>query len=259
MGALHEGHASLIRRAVGLAQARGLSAGCVVSIFVNPTQFNDAEDFSRYPRTLDADLRVCEQAGAGFVFAPDRHAVYPTGQEVAPPPLPDVAVTPGLEDAHRPGHFAGVCQVVHRLFSLLRPDAAVFGEKDWQQLQVVRAMTVQQRLGVDIVPAPTVRSPDGLALSSRNALLEDRERRRALSLSRALAAAAGCEDVVGAESAMRRVMVDAAVEVEYAAARDAETLGPVSGPSRSGLLRPARILVAGRVGHVRLIDNAVWG
>ncbi|MCC6661721.1 MAG: pantoate--beta-alanine ligase [Phycisphaerales bacterium] len=263
MGALHEGHASLIERARraseetspphGHASRRGAPGHRVtVSIFVNPTQFNDPADFQRYPRTLDADLALCERAGADAVFVPSPDAMYPRGVDVPVPALPEVAMRPGLEDAHRPGHFAGVCQVVLRLFMLLRPVAAVFGEKDWQQLQVVRAMTARQGLPVEIVPSPTVRSPGGLALSSRNSLLTPTERGTALALSRALADAGAAPDPVAAERAMRRTLAAANVRTEYAVVRDAATLGPRA-PGRAG-----RALVAAWVGAVRLIDNSPW-
>jgi pantoate--beta-alanine ligase len=140
MGALHEGHAELIRRAATIARERGLAAGCSVSIFVNPTQFDDKKDFDRYPQTLAADLALCEAAGAACVYAPRVLDIYPPDAPIPVPALPGVATSPQLEDAFRPGHFAGVCQVVARLFDLVRPAIAVFGEKDWQQLQVVGPM-----------------------------------------------------------------------------------------------------------------------
>ncbi|MBL8758626.1 MAG: pantoate--beta-alanine ligase, partial [Phycisphaerae bacterium] len=214
MGALHAGHASLIRAAAELARARGggLAGGAMVTIFVNPTQFNSAADLARYPRTLEADLEVCRQAGASAVFAPEPGTVYPggagggAGGGVRVPALPEVATRPGLEDGFRPGHFAGVCQVVLRLFEMTRPTVAVFGEKDWQQLQVVRAMTAQEGLGIEIVPGETVREADGLALSSRNRFLDAGARERALGLSRALRAAGREATATDAEAAMRAVL-----------------------------------------------------
>jgi pantoate--beta-alanine ligase len=250
MGALHEGHAALVRRGAALA---GCSrAACVVSIFVNPTQFNQRFDFDRYPRTLDADLDLCGRAGATAVFAPDPKTVYPEGTLVPVPPLPEVAVRPGLEDAFRPGHFAGVCQVVMRLFRLVRPAAAVFGEKDWQQLQVVSAMTREAELALSIDAYPTQRDPDGLAMSSRNRFLSVQERAAALAIPRALAAGARQPDPAAAESAMREVLGSAPLRVEYAVCRDAESLGPVFPP------RPGRVLIAAWSGATRLIDNAGW-
>jgi pantoate--beta-alanine ligase len=253
MGALHRGHGSLISEGVRLAAAAG--SGCVVSIFVNPTQFGPTEDFKRYPRTLDADLEMCRAAGAAVVFAPAAEVVYPPGVDVPVPPLPAVATEPCLEDASRPGHFAGVCQVVLRLFQLVRPQTAVFGEKDWQQLQVIKAMTREQGLGIDIVGAPTVRERDGLAMSSRNRFLSAAERGAALSLSQALCEAAGVDDPEQAEARMRALMGAAGAEVQYAVVRDSGTLLRRGGNGAGG---PFRALVAARVGSVRLIDNAPW-
>ncbi len=256
MGALHEGHATLVRRGRVEADRRGFAGGCVVTIFVNPTQFNNPADLERYPRTLDADVRLCAAAGASAVFAPGVEDVYPDGVQAWKGVLPLVAVRPGLEDAFRPGHFAGVCQVVKRLFELCRPGAAVFGEKDWQQLQVVRAMTVQEGLGVEIVPESTVREAGGLAMSSRNRFLAPEERGRALALSRALRAAGAEGTVESAERAMRRELDSAGVRTEYAVVRDAATLEPVAGGALAG--RSYRALIAAEVGSVRLIDNAAW-
>lgn len=251
MGALHGGHAVLIARGAALARERRLPGGCVVTIFVNPTQFDDAADFARYPRTLTDDLQLAARAGASAAFVPAAEEVYPPDGSVAVPPLPPVAVRPGLEDAWRKGHFAGVCQVVKRLFEMARPAAAVFGEKDWQQLQVVRAMVRMLDLGVEVVGVETVREADGLAMSSRNRFLSPSERSRALSLSMALCESRRGRTPTEAEEIMREVMSSAGVEPQYAAVRDAETLeSPGAGP--------ARALVAGRVGSVRLIDNAAW-
>ncbi|CAG0950331.1 pantoate--beta-alanine ligase [Phycisphaerales bacterium] len=253
MGALHEGHASLVRQ--GAALARDLGAwGCVVTVFVNPTQFNDPADFARYPKTLDVDLAICQGAGAAGVFVPGVEEVYPRGREEGVPVLPAVATRPGLEDRHRPGHFAGVCQVVKRLFEMTRPRAAVFGEKDWQQLQVVRAMTGMLGLGVEIVAGPTVRESDGLAMSSRNRFLGPADRRRATALSRGLRAALGASTPDEAERVMGEVLGSEGVEAEYAVIREAETL---TRPAESVGAR-WRALVAARVGSVRLIDNGAW-
>jgi pantoate--beta-alanine ligase len=250
MGALHPGHASLIRE----AGRRGAGqVPVVVSIFINPTQFGEPADLARYPRTLGADLAACAEAGAAVVFAPSVPEVYPPGQTVRIPPLPEAATQPGLEDAARPGHFAGVVQVVLRLFELARPRAAIFGEKDWQQLQVIAAMVHHERLPVQIIAAPTVREPDGLAMSSRNRFLTADDRRRARSLRRALDAAAAHGDPDAAEHAMRAVLTAAGVEIDYAVIRQARTLLPVRDASG-----PVRALVAGRIGAVRLIDNAPW-
>lgn len=263
MGALHRGHASLIesaRQAVGAAGQHG-SLRVVVTIFVNPTQFAPGEDFTRYPRTLDTDLKVCEAAGADAVFVPSVETVYPgfdpsSGPLPQPPAntrLPAVATRPRLEDAFRPTHFAGVCQVVRRLFELVRPSKAFFGEKDYQQLLVIRAMAKDEGLPVEIEGRPTVRDADGLALSSRNAYLAPGQRQRALGLSKALAAAAKESSPREAERAMRSVLLAHQVEIDYAAVRDAETLLPIDEYAPGCA---ARALIAGRVGSVRLIDNA---
>ncbi|WP_217556010.1 pantoate--beta-alanine ligase [Streptomyces sp. GbtcB6] len=181
MGALHEGHATLIRAAREHVGRKGF---VIVTVFVNPLQFGQGEDLDRYPRTLDADLKIAEQAGADAVFAPSADEVYPGGQ-------PQVRVTAGpmgtlLEGASRPGHFDGVLTVVAKLLHLTRPDVALFGQKDAQQLAVIRRMVRDLNFGVEIVGVPTVRESDGLALSSRNRYLSPDERRTALTLSRAL-------------------------------------------------------------------------
>ena len=243
MGALHDGHAALVREAA----ARGGTT--VVSIFVNPLQFAPGEDLDRYPRTLDADLQVCAANGADLVFAPPAEEVYPNGE-------PEVTVEPGplgevLEGASRPGHYRGVLTVVAKLFGLVRPDVAGFGEKDYQQLVLVRRMVADLCLGIDVVGATTVREPDGLALSSRNRYLSADERRQALALSRGLRAGAaassgGARDVL---AAARVVLQDAeGVDVDYLALTDPDLHHP---PDEG----PARLLVAARVGGTRLIDN----
>ncbi len=264
MGALHEGHVSLIRQAAALARARRDPRGVIVSIFVNPTQFNDPADFARYPKTLDADLALCEAAGATAVFVPSVETMYPAGVNIDTPPLPAVAREPGLEDARRPGHFAGVCQVVRRLFEIVRPSAAIFGEKDWQQLQVVRAMTREQGLGVEIIPGPTVREPDGLAMSSRNRFLSPSERAGASAISWALCTANKMPTLGDAERVMRTVLERAGLAIEYAEIREASSLraraGGVPRPiGQPGPERLMRALIAARLGTVRLIDNAPWG
>lgn len=249
MGALHEGHLSLIE----LARSRRRGP-VVVSVFVNPTQFNERADFERYPRDLGRDVAMAERAGAEVVFAPPVEVMYPPAVDIPVPDLPGVATRPGLEDAGRPGHFAGVCQVVSRLFDLCRPDEAVFGEKDWQQLQVVRAMVASQRRAIGIVPGAIVREPDGLAMSSRNVLLSPEARRTALVLRRSLDATQECGSAREAEAAMRKVLDVPGVEIQYAVVRDAETLEAVREDAR----RPGRALVCARVGGVRLLDNDAW-
>jgi len=252
MGALHEGHRSLVRQAADLAERRSLPGGCIVSIFVNPTQFNQRSDFDHYPRELGADLDKCAADGAAAVYAPGVDDVYPQGAALPSPALPPVAREPGLEDTARPGHFEGVCRVVVRLFDLVAPDAAVFGEKDWQQLQVVRALVAEASLGVDIVPGRIVRDADGLALSSRNVRLTPEARSRALAIPAALRAGGDAPEPVEAEAIMRAILSEAGVEVAYAVVRDAETL---LAPRDD---RPRRALIAGTVGGVHLLDNAPW-
>lgn len=257
MGALHAGHVALVRHAAGLRSGGDAAAPVVVSIFVNPTQFNDPADLARYPRTLDADAAACREAGADVIFAPPSDVVYPPDHAVEVPPLPAVATKPGLEDALRPGHFAGVCQVVARLFDFVRPSIAVFGEKDWQQLQVVRAMVDEARPEASrpkIVGVPTVREPDGLAMSSRNVFLKPHERRTAAAVSRALREAGREATPASGEGRMRQVLTDAGLEIQYAVIRDAATLMP---PSMSRATQ-CRALIAVRLGAVRLIDNAPW-
>lgn len=256
MGALHAGHASLVRQGAALARARGWPGGVVVTVFVNPTQFNERADFDRYPRTLEADAAVCAEAGATAVVAPSVESVYPDGLGSGVPRVPEVATRPGLEDAHRAGHFAGVCQVVLRLFRLVRPEAAIFGEKDWQQLQVVRAMVRELSILVEIIPGPTVRESDGLAMSSRNRFLGPRDRERASALSRALREAAREPDPAAAEATMARVLGDQGITPDYAVVRDALTLLAVG--SRPPVGAAYRALIAAKVGPVRLLDNAGW-
>jgi pantoate--beta-alanine ligase len=243
MGYLHEGHASL------MARARAHDDVVVASIFVNPLQFAPGEDLDRYPRTLDTDLELCADQGVDIVFAPSVEEVYPGGD-------PQVTVDPGplgavLEGMTRPTHFAGVLTVVAKLLGLVRPDVAVFGEKDYQQLALIRRMVTDLCLGLDVVGAETVREPDGLALSSRNHYLDPEQRRRALALSRALfrardAAHHGAEAVL---ASARAEMRDAhGVDLDYL-----ELTAPDLGPAPSS--GPARLLVAARVGPTRLIDN----
>jgi pantoate--beta-alanine ligase len=250
MGALHDGHASLVRR------ARAETDGpVVVSIFVNPTQFGPGEDFERYPRTFDADLEVAAAAGADVVFAPSVEEVYPEGAAAAGP----VTVDPGplgdvLEGASRPGHFRGVLTVVAKLFGLVRPDLAVFGEKDYQQLVLIRRMAADLCLGVEVVGAPTQREPDGLARSSRNVYLDPDERARAAVLFRALTAAQqrAAYGVPAARWAAMSVLAeDPDLELDYLAIRGADLVEVEDHPGG----REGRALVAARIGSTRLIDN----
>jgi pantoate--beta-alanine ligase len=249
MGALHDGHASLMRvarEAVGGGQV-------VVSIFINPMQFGAGEDLDRYPRTLDADLKVCEREGVDIVFAPSVEEVYPGGEPlvtVEPGPLAEI-----LEGASRPGHFRGVLTVVAKLFGLVRPDVAVFGQKDYQQLALIRRMVADLCLGVEIVGAETQREPDGLAHSSRNQYHHGAQRQHATALGRALRAAAeaSAHGAAAAHDAARAVLdAEEGVEVDYLALTDTD-LGDLPAAPAPGT--EARILVAARVGSTRLIDN----
>lgn len=245
MGALHAGHASLIRAAAG-------DAGCVVvSDFVNPTQFAPGEDFERYPRDLDGDAAIAAEAGADVLFAPAVDVVYPDGFATTVDPG---ALGDDLCGRTRPGHFAGVATVVTRLFGLVRPARAYFGRKDYQQLTVLRRVTADLALGVEIAGAPTVRESDGLALSSRNRYLDGDERRRAAAVPASLRAiadayAAGTRE--GATLLAAATPAAADLDLEYLELRDADALGPYD-PAR-----PAVALIACRVGSTRLIDNVV--
>ncbi len=244
MGALHEGHRELIRHA---RRVPG-STVTVVSIFVNPLQFGPTEDLARYPRPLDADLDACREEGVELVFTPGVADMYPEGA--------DTVVTPGvlgteLEGAVRPGHFPGVLTVVSKLFHIVAPDVAFFGEKDYQQLVLVQKMVRDLDFFLSVVGVPIVREADGLALSSRNVYLSPAERARALVLQRALRAGAGAA-AHGAEAVLataRGVLAEEPeVAVDYLELR-APDLGPAPATG------PARLLVAARVGTTRLIDN----
>jgi len=236
MGALHEGHAELVRTAARTADS------VLVTIFVNPLQFGAGEDLNRYPRTLDADLALCSEAGADLVFAPTPEVVYPAGP-------PAVRVSAGrlgkvYEGASRPGHLDGVLTVVAKLLHLTRPDIALFGQKDAQQLAAVQAMVRDLDLGVAILAVPTVREPDGLARSSRNRYLDPPARRAALALSRALRIVADS----GSLDAGRGVLAaESALHVDYFDRVDSSTFS--SDPTGD------LVVVAAEVGGTRLIDN----
>lgn len=223
MGALHEGHLSLVRA------ARAGADRVIVTIFVNPTQFNNPDDLARYPRTEEADAALLAPLGVDAIFAPPPDEVYPQGfattVTVAGPALP-------LEGAMRPGHFAGVATVVAKLFGMTGADRAYFGEKDWQQLQVIRRLTADLDLPVEVIGCPTLRAADGLALSSRNARLSPAARAKAPALYAAMTAAAGFE------------------RVDYVDLRAADSLD-----ERADLAVPARLLAAAWLDGVRLIDN----
>lgn len=243
MGALHAGHRALIRAARATPDA-----STVVSIFVNPLQFGPHEDLDRYPRSFDADLAVCREEGVELVFAPGVDAMYPAGS--------DTTVVPGplgteLEGASRPRLFPGVLTVVATLFGIVGPDRAFFGEKDYQQLVLIQRMARDLRLGVQVVGVPTVREPDGLALSTRNTYLDAEARAAAVALSAALAAGsqAGVHGGAAVLAAASEVLAARpAVAVDYLALRDPQ-LGPAP---QQGV---ARLLVAARVGTTRLVDN----
>lgn len=249
MGALHEGHRSLLRR------AREVADETVVSIFVNPLQFAAGEDLDRYPRPLDADLAMCDDEGVALAFVPSRSEMYPRE--------PVVRVVAGpmgqrFEGASRAGHFDGVLTVVAKLFGLVRPDVAVFGRKDAQQLALVRAMVVDLDLPVRIEGAPLIRDADGLALSSRNSYLTASERSSALALHRALqvgATAASSGHPPAVIIAATRAVLDheGGIETDYVALVDPDTFDDVGMPV--GAQRPAVLAVAARVGSTRLIDN----
>ena len=251
MGALHDGHARLMRT------ARAATSGpVVVSIFVNPMQFAPTEDLDRYPRSIEADLEVCAAEGVDVVFAPSVDEMYPggfshdsvrDGVTVAPGTLAEI-----LDGESRPGHFDGVLTVVAKLFGLVRPDLAVFGQKDYQQLTLIRRMVRDLCMGIEIVGAETVREDDGLALSSRNRYLDAEQRRAAVTLSRALAAAqarASYGVAAARWAAMAVLRAESGIELDYLAltSPDLED-APETGEGR--------ILVAARVGTTRLIDNA---
>ena len=253
MGALHAGHVSL------LARARAECDVVAVSIFVNPLQFGDPEDIAHYPRTLERDLVVCADEGADVVFAPPVPEMYPSWPEVPATAVTVRGVSEVWEGASRPGHFDGVATVVAKLFSIAGPCRAYFGEKDFQQLAVVRRLAADLMLPVEVVGCPTVREADGLALSSRNVRLSPEERRAAAVLWRALSAAqATVSTGLCSGSALAQVMRDAMaleplVRLDYAGAVDADSLAEVdmvSDPSS------VRLLIAAVVGPVRLIDNA---
>jgi pantoate--beta-alanine ligase len=243
MGALHEGHRKLLRTARRLP-----NAVLTTSIFVNPLQFGEGEDFERYPRPLEADLDVCRAERVELVFTPEREALYPPDAQVTVHPGP---LGEQLEGAARPGHFAGVLTVVAKLFNIVRPDFALFGEKDYQQLVLIKRMVRDLDLEVKVIGVPVVREPDGLALSSRNVYLDADRRAAAVALYAALSAgarvSAGGPDVV-LDSARAVLDKEPGVDVDYLELRDPD-LGPTP---TSG---DARLLVAARVGSTRLIDN----
>jgi pantoate--beta-alanine ligase len=257
MGALHDGHRSLIKLAKSLGEV------VVVSIFVNPLQFGPGEDYARYPRRLEDDLQVCEAEGVDIVFVPSVSDLYPAARQVTVDAGPLGSI---LEGASRPGHFNGVLTVVLKLFNIMRPQVAVLGEKDAQQLACIRRMVTDLNLAIEIVGAPIVREVDGLALSSRNIFLSVSERVVARSLSAALEKAATQASVPAARAAAYEVLdraeAEPSFELDYAAIVNPSTFAEVP-DDHVGL---ATFVVAARVGNTRLIDNttinfapAPWG
>lgn len=250
MGFLHQGHQSLLK--AGRARADLL----VMSLFVNPTQFGPNEDLDRYPRDLQGDLEKAAAEGTDVVFAPQPDSMYPAGYETF---IELTNVTQGLCGDRRPGHFRGVATVVAKLFNIVRPHVALFGEKDFQQLAVIRHMVSDLNMGIEIVGLPTIRESDGLAMSSRNKYLNDDERQRALSLSRALQAAVADFQAGETNAAALRARAYAELSghvdrLEYLELRDAESLQTIA-----EVVGPAAILVAAYVGKTRLIDNMRLG
>ena len=249
MGALHEGHASLVRRSV---KENGIT---VVSVFVNPTQFNDKKDLKNYPRDLEADCRLLESCGADYVLAPEVEEMYPTPdtRQFEFPPVSTV-----MEGAHRPGHFNGVCQVVSRLFYIVRPDRAYFGEKDWQQIAVVKAMVRQLGLPVQIVECPIVRDDDGLARSSRNTLLAPDERAIAPTIYKALKNSVTYAKKHTLKETHDKVVDDInkveGLEVEYFSIVDGNTLQDVAEWEDSSYVVGCITVYCGKT-PIRLIDH----
>ena len=249
MGALHEGHASLVRRSVS---ENGIT---VVSVFVNPTQFNDKNDLKNYPRDLDADCRLLESCGADYVLAPEVEEMYPTPdtRHFEFPPVSTV-----MEGAHRPGHFNGVCQVVSRLFYIVRPNKAYFGEKDWQQIAVVKAMVRQLGLGVQIVECPIVRDDDGLARSSRNSLLAPEERAIAPAIFKTLKDSLTYAKKHTLKETHDKVVADInkveGLEVEYFSIVDGNTLQDLQDWEDSSYVVGCITVYCGKT-PIRLIDH----
>jgi len=251
MGALHAGHVSL------MTLAKSHAPVVAVSIFVNPTQFGPREDYNKYPRPIEEDLAKCEKAGVSWVFAPEAGEMYRPGMAEMTIELPQLDTI--LEGKHRQGHFSGVCRVVAKLFNIIRPDVAVFGQKDYQQLRIIAAMAEALDFPVKVVSGPTVREGDGLAMSSRNQYLSEVERQKALSISRALFVAKG-EFTQGIRQAnrltttMQKILLEQHLSIDYIAAVDPQTLKTVDVVNG-----PTVLAIAARVGSTRLIDNVIIG
>lgn len=250
MGFLHEGHLTLMRE--GRKRASLLTS----SLFVNPTQFGPHEDFAKYPRNFDRDCELMRRVPVDALFAPEPDTMYPEGSQTW---VEATEITQGLCGAHRPGHFRGVTTVVAKLFNIVKPHCALFGEKDYQQLRAIERMVRDLNFDIEIVPVPTVRESDGLAMSSRNAYLDADQRQKALALSCALRAAgaslkAGARDPRELVGAARQVLESTpGVKVEYIAAVDAQTLSPLERIERAVV-----VAIAAQVGATRLIDNMVF-
>ena len=247
MGALHEGHLSL------MMLARAHAPKVAASIFVNPTQFGPREDYTKYPRPIDADLEKCRQADVDLLFLPEAEQMYTPGMAEVVVDLPQLSSV--LEGKHRPGHFRGVCQVVAKLFNIIQPDVAVFGQKDFQQFRILSAMVEALNFPIEIVPGPTVREPDGLAMSSRNQYLSSTDREKALAISRGLFAAQaefkkGVRQTNRLITTIQHILLEQHLSIDYIAAVDPITLKHVDAATG-----PVVLAVAARVGTTRLIDN----
>jgi pantoate--beta-alanine ligase len=251
MGALHAGHVSLF----SLARQHAAKVG--VSIFVNPTQFGPREDYTKYPRPIESDLQQCEMAGVDLVFAPSAQEMYAPNLAEVVVDLPQL--TSVLEGRHRPGHFRGVCQVVAKLFNILTPQVAIFGQKDFQQLRILTAMAEALDWPVQVVGGPTIREPDGLAMSSRNQYLTVVDREKALSISRGLFLAQGefqngVRQTNRLTTSIQHVLLEQHLSIDYVAAVDPITLKGVD-----VVQGPTVLAVAARVATTRLIDNLIIG
>ncbi len=249
MGALHAGHLSLIH------VAKTKAPRVAVSIFVNPTQFGPREDFTKYPRPIVSDLEKCEAAGVDLVFNPSEAQMYPAGSTEIVVDLPQL--TSVLEGKHRPGHFRGVCQVVAKLFNIIQPVAACFGQKDFQQLRVLSAMVEALNWPIEMVACPTHRDTDGMAMSSRNQYLSPQERQRGLAISKSLFAAqemvkSGVKQASRLTTAMQHTLLAQHLQIDYIASVD-----PVSLKTIEIMTGPTVLAIAARVGATRLIDNVV--